>query len=101
VIIATRNGSIPQSGNGHGSQNLVLHETAHALDAAVGGRNDPTFLAARNKDLPTLSSYETQSGTAGPRETYAESFARYYDNPGKAGNANLDKYWATNPLSKP
>jgi hypothetical protein len=104
VIIATRKGRIPPTGDGHGSHNLVLHEVGHAvgntLDAASGGENDPKFLAARNKDKAKLSPYENQPGAAGVQETYAESFARFY---GKDPNdatlyPNLHAYWAGNPF---
>ena len=104
VIIATRKGRIPPTGDGHGSHNLVLHEVGHAvgkaLDAASGGENDPKFLAARNKDKAKLSPYENQPGAAGVQETYAESFARFY---GKDSNdatlyPNLHAYWAGNPF---
>jgi len=100
VIIATRGGAVPAKGNGHGSENLVVHETAHAIDAATNGHNDPAFQAARNKDLAKLPAYETQPGAAGLEETYAESMARYYGKPAssQATNPELHKYWGTKPF---
>jgi hypothetical protein len=102
VVIATRNGAVPATGNGHGSANLVIHETGHAIDAALNGNKDAAFQAARNKDLAKLPGYETQPGDAGLQESYAESLARYYGNPAasQATNPELHKYWATDPLDK-
>lgn len=101
VIIATRGGAVPATGNGHGSVNLVVHETGHALDASVNGHGDPAFVAARNQDLPNLSTYQTQPGTAGLEETYAESLALYESNPSasQATQPNLHAYWASNPVN--
>jgi len=115
VVIVVKNGVVPPTGSGHGSQNLVLHETAHAIQAALeepylseggtkrspptAGAKDPAFLNARNKDLGTLSNYEKQAGTAGIDETYAESMASYYENPAamKVAQPNLYNYWNTHP----
>jgi Flp pilus assembly pilin Flp len=103
VVIATRGGVVPPTGNGHGSVSLAAHETAHAIDAATGGHNDPAFLAARNQDLAGLSAYEKQPGAAGLEESYAESMARYYGNPAAMQTTSpaLYRYWASNPLNKP
>lgn len=100
VIIATRGGKVPANGDGHGAHNLVLHEVAHAIDAAGGGSDSKEFKAARDKDKGTLSAYESQAGAAGREETYAESFARYHggDAGDKKAHPNLNAYWATNPL---
>jgi Flp pilus assembly pilin Flp len=115
VVIVVKNGMIPPTGAGHGSQNLVLHETAHALQAALeqpylseggtlrspptAGAKDPAFLNARNNDLGTLTNYQKQPGTAGIDETYAESMASYYENPAamKVAQPNLYNYWNTHP----
>jgi Flp pilus assembly pilin Flp len=103
VVIATHNGTVPATGNGHGSSNLVVHETAHAIDAAVNGNASPAFQAARQKDIGKLSSYETQPGDAGLQESYAESMARHYSTPAASASSTpeLDKYWSTNPLDNP
>ncbi|MEO8184153.1 MAG: hypothetical protein ABI895_35485 [Deltaproteobacteria bacterium] len=115
VVIVVHNGVVPPTGAGHGSQNLVLHETAHALQAALeqpylseggtlrspptAGAKDPAFLNARNQDLSTLTNYQKQAGTAGIDETYAESMASYYENPAamKVAQPNLYNYWNTHP----
>ena len=103
VIIATRGGAVPATGDGHGSVNPVIHETAHAIDAATGGHNDPAFQAARNRDIGKLPAYETQAGNAGLEESYAEGMARYYGNPSSSQSTSpaLYQYWGTNPLHKP
>ncbi|MCD9032768.1 hypothetical protein LDO32_13635 [Luteimonas sp. Y-2-2-4F] len=102
VVIATRGhdtpegARVPETGNGHGSTNLVLHETAHALHAIVG---DPqAFLDARQADLAALSDYETQPGEAGIQETFAESYANVFGgNPDYATtHPNLYRYWTEN-----
>lgn len=102
VIIATRNGRVPPTGDGHGAHNLVLHEVGHAVGDAVvsGGVTDPKFVAARDKDKAKLDTYEGQPGDPGVRETYAESFARFYDSdPNDAKKyPNLHAYWASSPL---
>jgi hypothetical protein len=102
VIIATRNGRVPPPGDGHDAHNLVLHEVGHAVGDAVvgGGVDDPKFIEAREKDKAKLDPYETQAGNVGTRETFAESFARFYgDDPKDAKTyPHLHAYWATNPL---
>jgi Flp pilus assembly pilin Flp len=100
VIIATRNGAVPATGDGHGSASLAIHETAHGVDAALNANNDPAFQAARNADLAKLPPYETQPGAAGREETYAESMAEYYSNPTamQAQYPNLYAYWNSNPI---
>jgi hypothetical protein len=103
VIVATRGGKVPPTGDGHGSANLVIHEVGHAIDAAGGGMsNSADFLQARAKDVAKLSAYETQAGTAGQEETFAEDMARFYG--GEADHAKnyagLDAYWKGNPLDK-
>jgi hypothetical protein len=103
VIVATRGGKVPPTGDGHGSANLVIHEVGHAIDAAGGGMsNNADFLQARAKDVAKLPAYETQAGTAGQEETFAEDMARFYS--GEADHAKnyagLDAYWKGNPLDK-
>jgi uncharacterized Zn-binding protein involved in type VI secretion len=97
---------VPRAGEGQGSSNVVLHEATHAVDFAPGGdrsATDRNFIAARNADLATLSPYETQPGTAGPEESYAESSARYHsgDPTDATSHPNLNKYWAGNPVGNP
>ncbi len=103
VIIATKDGKVPPTGQGHGSANLVLHEVGHAIDAMGGGMsNNADFLQARAKDLGNLTAYEKQEGNAGREETFAEDMARFYG--GQADHAKnfagLDAYWRTNPIDK-
>ena len=102
VIIATRGGKVPATGDGHGAVNLVLHEVGHAIGDAVatGGISDPAFVVARNADKAALDTYEGQPGNAGVQETYAESFARFYANdPNDASTyPHLHAYWASNPF---
>ena len=110
VVIATighdkGNAHVPVTGEGHGSANLVIHETAHGVDYA----SDPhvsagaPFNGARDPDKPALSAYESQPGNAGQEETFAESCARFYSNdPSSASNTpHLHKYWRDNPLGPP
>jgi hypothetical protein len=102
VIIATRGGAVPATGDGHGASNLVIHEVGHAIDHDTSASETPEFVAARTADAATLSAYESQSGEAGAEETYGESMARYHG--GDAGDAaahpSLHAYWATNPLEQ-
>lgn len=92
---------VPKTGELHGSANLVLHETTHALDHATGGSSSKEFLAARAKDASHLGAYESQAGVAGQEETYAESAARYYGGDAGAAKNNpaLTKYWQSNPAA--
>ena len=72
---------IPLSGEGEGSADLVVHETAHGLDMGGGlpfllpAR---LFSAARNLRLNLVTQYEMQPGGAGQQETFAESAARFF-----------------------
>ena len=104
VVIATRGHGnaggpyVPRTGDGHGSVNLVIHETAHAVDAATGGSASRAFNEARNKDINKLSDYERQPGAAGQSETFAESAARYYGGGNACNTPNLNDYWRRHPL---
>lgn len=109
VIVATRGHNtpegahVPKSGDGHGSFNLVIHETMHGLDYRSTPAKLSTslnFTKARNADLATLDPYEKQSGNAGPEEAFAESAARYYggDSTDAIRHPKLHGYWAANPL---
>ena len=106
VVIATKgekkNAHVPATGEGHGSASLVIHETAHGVDASespaisAGG----VFTAARTPDVGALPPYETQPDPAGPEETFAESCARFYsgDRFSAESTPHLHKYWRSNPL---
>lgn len=104
VVVATRGhgtpagAHVPVTGEGHGSANMTVHEALHAVDHNRGGTARSTgtdFNTARTADLPNLGTYETQAGSAGQEETWAESGARYYG--GGGGTTNLDSYWRNNP----
>ncbi len=89
---------VAQTGEGHGSVNLVVHESGHAVDLCTGDvsrSKQARFQAARTKDLKTLSAYESQPDPAGTEETWAESAARYYSkDPGDAkAHPNLHAFW--------
>lgn len=96
---------VPVTGEGHGSANLVIHESFHAVDQGGGGQrsaSDADFNAARTADLATLPQYEANNDgglAASQQETYSESAARYYGgDPDDATNhPNLHNYWATHP----
>jgi len=100
VIVATRGGKVPPTGDGHGSANLVIHEVGHAIDEAGGGSDAPEFVAAYDKDKNALPAYEQQAGKPGREEAYAESMARYYGGNTDKTGPNLVKYWQTDPLGK-
>jgi len=99
MVIATRGHGtpggpyIPPYGDGHGSQNLVLHEAAHTLDR--GRSSTQAFQNARTADLGSLSDYEKQPSVAGLEETFAESFANAFGGNTNYANThpNLDAYW--------
>ncbi|MBN9686958.1 MULTISPECIES: anthrax toxin lethal factor-related metalloendopeptidase [unclassified Corallococcus] len=100
---AAKKPHVPRLGEGHGSYDLVVHESAHAVDKSGGATKrsaSPAFTQARKKDLATLSAYEKQSGSAGPEETWAESAARYFGKDPKDAKAhpNLHGFWASNPV---
>jgi hypothetical protein len=84
---------VPQTGEGHGSQNIVLHESGHSFENEI--KNSPQFIGARNADMQQLSDYEKQSGDAGLSETCAESFANAFGgNPDYSStHPNLDAFW--------
>ncbi len=108
VVIATvgqdtGNPHVPKTGEGHGSVNLVIHESAHGVDYAASPHVSTTkpFTDARNPDKGALAPYETQPDPAGPEETFAESCARFYaDDPFSAESTpHLHKYWRDNPIA--
>lgn len=100
VVIATRGHGVetgphvPLSGDGHGSYNLVMHETAHTLHNIAG--YSPEFLNARSADLSALSAYESQAGEAGLSETFAESFANVFGGNSSYSEThpNLHRFWS-------
>lgn len=81
-LLPTRGGGwrIPAYGEGHGSYNLVVHETMHGFDRtdlpkpSEAGR----FRSARDADKDMLGQYESQPDPAGAEETFAESAARTF-----------------------
>lgn len=93
---------VPAKGEGHGSSNVVIHESFHALDDSTGNPSakDEAFNRAREADAQTLSRYESQAGEAGREETYAESAARYYggDESDAKDHPKLHSYWGSDPL---
>jgi hypothetical protein len=100
---ADRNPHVPRRGEGHGSWNLVVHESGHAFDLAVATHRSSSaaFTQARTADLATLSAYERQPDPAGSQETWAESAARYYGtDPGDTGShPNLHMFWLSATLA--
>jgi hypothetical protein len=94
---------VPKTGEGHGADNLVIHETAHGVDFAADPHISTTkpFNDARDPDKGALSAYETQPDPAGQQETFAESCARYFtDDPSSAQDTpHLHKYWRDNPIA--
>lgn len=102
VVVATRAGPsgrrIAPQGDGHGSVDLLLHETMHGHDFLKKHRliRDRTFTNARLADMAMLGEYERQQGDAGLQETYAESAARAFAAEAAPGQAwpNLSRFWA-------
>ena len=90
---------VPKTGEGHGSVNLVAHESSHSIDLHGGGpgpSQSDDFTKARDADMNKLSDYEKQAGEAGRQETYAESAARHAE--GKDQDTpHLKKYWDDHP----
>lgn len=97
VVIATRGGKVPATGDGHGAHSLVIHETFHAIDHAGGWSKAAAFAEARNADAANLDAYLKQPGAAGLEEAYAESAAHYFSGDTAWGekNPNLWRYWET------
>lgn len=109
VLITTRGHGteggpyVPPTGDGHGSSNLVIHESMHGVDHGSGdiSGNDQAFNDARDADQGTLDNYEGNANPDGDEETYAESAARHYGgDPNDAANhPNLHNYWDGDPLN--
>lgn len=102
VVIGTRGhgtpagAHVPATGDGHGSANLVVHESSHAYDHDTGASASDDFNAARTADQGSLPAYETQPGSAGQEESFAESHARHVEG-SDGGTPNLQNYWNTHP----
>jgi hypothetical protein len=102
IVIALRSQGgawrIPPTGDGHGSFNLVLHESMHGYDYKQGGARSrfADFRAARTADAAALGPYESQADPAGSEETYAESAARAFgEDPSLAGQwPTLAAFWS-------
>jgi hypothetical protein len=125
VVIATvghgtaEGAHVPRTGEGHGSHNLVIHESFHSVDdtASDGNRSDEAdFENARSTDVATLPEYERTEAEGGPakeagasdaddlrraqEEAYAESAARYYGtDPADRPDNALNDYWDGKPLA--
>jgi|GEM_PF-353297 len=114
VIIATTGHNtpagahVPVAGEGHGSSNMVIHESMHSIDHhGPNGQDisstDPNFVNARNNDPNMMADgYEGTANTAGgAEEGYAESAARYYSgDPNDAANhPGPHSYWESDPLN--
>jgi len=108
VVIATvghgtpAGGHVPANGEGHGSHNVVIHESFHGVDMGGGGAarsTDADFNTAKTADAAHLSNYENQAGSAGQQETYAESAARHFGgDPNEATTTpHLHDYWVNHP----
>ena len=109
VIVATRGHGtekgphVPDTGDGHGSANLAIHEAYHGLDYKNGKPSSATDFTDVMKNAPgELSDYMSQSGQAGEEETFAESAARRYGCPPNVDGKQprLDDYWRSNPLGR-
>jgi len=88
---------VPAKGEGHGSEDVVVHESAHGVDMGGGLpflSTEQAFLTARNADLGLLSDYEKQPSPAGEQETFAESAARFFTGRG-VNLPHLRAYWAS------
>lgn len=109
VVVATRGhgtdtgAHVPDTGDGHGSANLAIHEAYHGLDYKSGKPSSGADFTAVRKSAPNeLSDYMSQSGQAGEEESFAESAARRFGCPPDfvPDQPRLDDYWKTNPLGR-
>lgn len=101
VVIATRDGLVPKTGNGHGSANLVVHETLHAADYVLGKPSDSDiFRRAWRDDENAIRSSDNHDyymhPASGREESYSESGARWYARHPTLRTAwpKLAAYWA-------
>lgn len=107
VVVATIAGDqdsriVPaKSTRRHGSADLLVHESLHGYDFAMGHAvlSDPAFATARKADFDRLDAYEKQAGDAGLQETFAESGARYFVEPAELATTwpSLHSYWEGGP----
>lgn len=107
VIATTATGGrrvVPgKSAGSHGSESLVIHEALHGFDYC--GKHailaEASYVAARNRDLGGLSSYENQAGQAGLEETFAETGAQFCAAPTAlaARCPNLSQFWGAMPIA--
>ncbi len=100
VVIATHarpDGAriVPLSGDGHGSINMLVHETLHGYDGSTKVSVSAPFLAARRADAAHLTAYEGQSGLAGDEETFAEAGARFFSGDPLSDLPHLRQYFLT------
>jgi hypothetical protein len=97
VVIATHDGKVPATGDGHGAYSLTTHETFHAIDRAGAWSKAPEFARARDADAASLDAYLKQPGDAGLEEAFAESAAHYFrgDVAWAKTHPNLWSYWET------
>ena len=109
VVVATRGhgtergAHVPDTGDGHGSANLAIHEAYHGLDYKSDKPSSGADFTAVRKSAPNeLSDYMSQSGQAGEEESFAESAARRFGCPPDfvPNQPRLDDYWKTNPLGR-
>jgi hypothetical protein len=104
VVVATtghgtqQGAHVPETGEGHGCYDLVLHEGGHAYDSAMGqASSKPEFEQARAPDAHKLDAYLSQPGEAGLQETFAETMASYYGGDPKLATdlPSINGYWAS------
>ncbi len=93
---------MPDTGAGHGSINLALHETLHGHHFLTSHKvlKEKRFTEARAADFARLPKYLQQADEAGRQETYAESGARFFQrDPGLAAEwPALFAYWSGAPI---
>jgi hypothetical protein len=67
-------------GGGHGCVSLVLHETGHAFDSALGDASSSVEFRQLRDGMDTTNPYYAQPGEAGREEVFAEGFAAWAHN---------------------
>jgi len=120
VVVATgdKDGKreIPDTGSGHGAEDLFGHEAGHGFDLEISpNRNlNAAFRAARLADVTAtrmvagrdnyfmdVSEGGTQTGEWPYKETFAESFGRHFSGKGTGVWTSLEAFWANNPWENP